>query len=66
MIKNTILPVSLVLNFILIIPTDAYAYLDPGTGSLFLQALAAGIIVIGTFWRRITAFFKSLFYKEKK
>ena len=36
-------------------------YIDPGTGSIILQALAAGIIggavAIKLFWHRILAFF---------
>jgi hypothetical protein len=41
------------LIFFLVFPQNAYAYLDPGTGSMMLQALAAGIIAAGVFWRRI-------------
>lgn len=37
--------------------TPAYAYLDPGTGSMILQALlggAAGVAIAGKFyWRRL-------------
>ena len=40
---------------------QAAAYVDPGTGSLILQAIAAGIAVIGftvkTYWYKILAFF---------
>jgi len=38
------------------------AYLDPGTGSLILQALVAGlagaVVVITTYWQKIRAFFR--------
>ena len=41
-------------------PRPAQAYLDPGTGSYFLQGLVAGLLGAGfalkTFWRRIVAF----------
>ena len=41
--------------------TPAYAYLDPGTGSILLQGLLAGIATLITtlslYWRRIKAFF---------
>lgn len=42
---------------------DAHAYLDPGTGSMLLQGLIAGIaagsVVIGTYWNRLKTFFRS-------
>ena len=40
---------------------SAYAYLDPGTGSIIIQsliaAIAAGAIVTKTYWYRIKTFF---------
>lgn len=50
------------ITFILIIfyCQNAYAYLDPGTGSMLLQGLIAGILVVGStigiYWRRIKKF----------
>lgn len=39
----------------------AYAYLDPGTGSVLLQGLLAGIAggmaILKLYWRRFKAFF---------
>ena len=47
----------------------AYAYVDPGTGSIILQGLLAGIAVVITsvslFWQRIKIFFSSLFSSRK-
>jgi hypothetical protein len=41
--------------------TPAYAYLDPGTGSMLIQGLIAGIAAIVSFssiyWQKIKAFF---------
>ena len=41
--------------------SDCYAYLDPGTGSMLLQGLIAGIMVVGAtigiYWRRFKRFF---------
>ena len=41
--------------------SPAYAYLDPGTGSVILQSLigiaAIGAAAVGTFFGRIKAFF---------
>jgi hypothetical protein len=47
---------------------DASAYIDPGTGSLIVQAIIAGIagglFAIKTFWRQIKSFFSNLFSKK--
>lgn len=52
---------SLVVLFLL--PGSAYAYLDAGTGSMIIQMLiagvAAGLVVIRTYWSRIRRFFGS-------
>ncbi len=49
--------------------TPAYAYLDPGTGSILLQSLLAGIATaaaVGSmFWQRLKDFFASLFSPRK-
>ena len=40
---------------------DAYAYLDPGTGSIILQAVigavASGLFVMKIYWAKCKAFF---------
>ncbi len=45
--------------------TPAHAYLDPGTGSMLVQALLATVAAVsvsmGLFWRRIRLFFDRLF-----
>tara|TARA_Y100000591_G_C21765779_1_gene662718 strand:- start:1084 stop:1281 length:198 start_codon:yes stop_codon:yes gene_type:complete len=33
--------------------SNAYAYLDPGTGSVILSAIIAGIVAIKTYWLSI-------------
>lgn len=60
--KITIL-VAFVLTFFI---ADAYAYLDPGTGSMLLQVLIAGILAIGVFWRKLKAWIKDLFKSIKE
>ena len=49
--------------FFLVIP-DAYAYLDPGTGSMILQIVIATFIsmlfTLKIFWKRIVAFLKKI------
>ncbi len=43
----------------LLLPHAALAYLDPGTGSLFLQSLIAGaaslLLAVAMAWRRLVA-----------
>ena len=36
----------------------SFAYLDPGTGSLVLQALLAGAAGVAVFWKQITRRFR--------
>ena len=54
----------LILSFLLF-PANAYAYLDPGTGSYILQlalaALVGALFAVRLFWGRIKSFFKGLF-----
>lgn len=49
--------------------TDAYAYLDPGTGSLIIQSTIAtitgGLFIIKTYWHKIKAFFCTKREKNK-
>ena len=56
--------------FYMIFPCKGYAYLDPGTGSYFLQLLIAsvlgGLYAIKVFWKNIKTFFKNIFSKDKK
>ena len=45
----------------LLVPSHAYAYLDPGSGSMMLQLLLAGVAGAGMFlklyWRRLIGLF---------
>jgi hypothetical protein len=47
---------------------NAYAYLDPGTGSYLLQLLLAGLLggllAVKMFWRNLKTFFSNLFSKS--
>ena len=56
---------KIVFIIILLRPDISYAYLDPGTGTLFMQvlvaALAAGGAAIAVYWNKL----KSLFSKKK-
>ena len=50
---------------VLILVNQSYAYIDPGTGSMLVQAVLAAVAVasvsIGIFWRRIRSFLDRLF-----
>ena len=63
---------SLLLNsfiFFLILTNNSYAYLDPGTGSIILQALlgliAAVGATIGLYWQKFKNLIKKIFNKNK-
>ena len=51
-----------------LLPLNAYAYLDPGTTGIILQALIGGFVafmaVLSVMRHRITDFFKNLFGKK--
>ena len=66
LMKKFILFLSLLLFLDVLIHSNAYAYIDPGTGSIMLQALIAGIAAAGAavsvYWSKIKSFFSK---KEK-
>jgi hypothetical protein len=51
---RTIISILLLLVF-----TDAFAYLDPGTGSMLLQVILGGVAAVGVaiklYWHKIRA-----------
>ena len=55
--------IYLVLILILLVfPEPVFAYIDPGSGSMILQLLLAGVAGLGMavklYWRRITGIFR--------
>ena len=44
--------------------TSAHAYLDPGTGSVIVSALVAGIVAIKSYWFLIINKVKNLFKRK--
>ena len=48
----------------LIFTGNAHAYLDPGTGSILLQGLLAGLLAIGVFWRKLKDYVMGRFSKK--
>tara|TARA_B100000767_G_scaffold35215_1_gene29921 strand:- start:3747 stop:3953 length:207 start_codon:yes stop_codon:yes gene_type:complete len=66
---NKILTITFVFTFLL--NNKAFAYLDPGTGSIILQsilgAIAAGASYCAIYWKKIKNFFnKNLRKKDNK
>ena len=59
----------ILLTFVILISNSnyAFAYLDPGTGSIILQAIigaiAAGLTFFTNFWLKVKNFFKRIFKK---
>lgn len=53
-------------TFLMLVADNAYAYLDPGTGSMIIQSIIGTIVLmgagIGVFWSKI----KSLFIRSDK
>jgi hypothetical protein len=53
---------------LLLVPSLAHAYLDPGTGSYVLQLLIGtvlgGLFAVGVFWRRVVGSIKRLFKRR--
>jgi hypothetical protein len=60
--RNTAPTLSMVGVLGLIFPTDAFAYLDPGTGSMVVQTVIAVLAAAGyalrVYWRRVQQLFK--------
>ena len=46
--------------------SNAHAYLDPGTGSILLSAIIAGLVTIKTYWGILINKTKNIFSKKKK
>ena len=41
-------------------PAPAFAYFDPGTGSLLIQALVGSVAFLAMFWRQAKAYFSRI------
>jgi len=59
-----VLVLSLV--FLLILPSNAHAYTDPGSGILLFQLLGSFFIGLLFYFRRIIAVIKKIFNKNDK
>lgn len=75
MVRNFVFLVGL---YLVLFPTKAHAYLDPGTGSYLIQVVAAtlfaGIFLVKNWWTQISKaffqiknfFFDAILRKDKK
>ena len=55
---------------VVIFPNHTYAYLDPGTGSIILQAiigfLAASVTAISIYWSKFKSLISRIFNKKER
>lgn len=54
----------LTLSAFVLLTGNAHAYLDPGTGSILLQGLLAGLLAVGAFWRQAKQWLRGLFGRK--
>lgn len=66
--KEVLMPVAVFVG-LLFFASSAHAYLDPGTGSMLVQGLLAGIaavfVSVKVFHRRIGAYFGRFFSRKR-
>ena len=57
-------------GFFVLLPGIAYAYLDPGTGSIIIQSIiafiAAGFYAVSVYWHKVKSFFKKRRNEKRK
>ena len=63
------LSISIMVGVLLLISArDAFAYVDPGTGSYILQLIMAGLLAaafaLKSYWKNIAAFLSSLMSRK--
>ncbi len=55
---------------ILVVPSTAHAYIDPGTGSVIIQAIIGGVVAVGFFlktnWLRVKQLVRRVSGGKKK
>ena len=52
--------------FYFVFTIKAFAYLDPGTGSIILQGIIGLLALVSLWWKKIIYKIKRLFYKRKE
>jgi hypothetical protein len=70
MMMTTLTTLFVLLLATAVFPSAAHAYLDPGTGSVILQVLVAGVLgalfTIKSWWRTVKAYLDGMFSRAKK
>ena len=70
MIKKISKKLILIVTFFLFFSNSAFAYLDPGTGSIILQAIlaaiAAGLVTMKIWWQNLKSFLSKIFNSKKE
>jgi hypothetical protein len=70
LVRKFILGLIFIVAFQVTFSQNAFAYLDPGTGSYIYQVMIAafigGLFTIKTFWQKIKMFFDNLLSKKQK
>jgi hypothetical protein len=66
--KKVTIILALLIN--LILPSKVYAYIDPGSSSIILQAIVAAIVgawtAITIYWQKLKIFFLKIFKKKRE
>ena len=66
--RKKIKTIIFVIIFNCVFWTNAYAYIDPGSGSIILQAIIAALAGAGTaisiYWKKVKLFFSKIFKKK--
>jgi hypothetical protein len=57
---------KLLLLFFIFYPQNAFAYIDPGTGGIIIQAIIGALATISIFFSKIKIKIKEFFLKFKK
>ena len=57
---------KLLLLFLIFYPQNAFAYIDPGTGGIIIQAIIGALATISIFFSKIKTKIKEFFLKFKK
>jgi len=61
---KTLTILKLVAFLVLLFPSAAYAYIDPGIGSMLLQGLAVGFFAVLAFGKNVRSKISNFFKKQ--
>lgn len=51
-------------SILVLMSKPAFAYIDPGIGSMFIQGIIAALMLVPFYWRKLVGYIKSLFKKD--